>query len=71
MKTILVSCVLFFMLLSCSADEAQDEEKGSIEKVTDKVATKIVENIQKPIDKARAVKEIEEQRSDQYKKQLE
>ena len=71
MKTILASCVLFFMLLSCSADDAQDEEKGGIEKATDKVAAELVEKIQKPIDAARAVKTAEEQRTQENKKQIE
>lgn len=71
MKTILASCLLFFMLLSCSTDDAREKEKGRVEKATDKVAAEIVEKIQKPIDAARAVKTVEEQRMEESKKQIE
>jgi hypothetical protein len=47
------------------------EEKSGIDKATEKVATDIVDTIQKPIDKAEAVKALEEQRAEQYKKQAE
>ena len=71
MKMILASVFLFFLLLSCSADEAKDEEKSGIGKATDKVAAEMVEKIQKPIDAARSVREAEEQRTKQEKKQIE
>jgi hypothetical protein len=71
MKNVLAFCVLFFMLLSCSADDTEDGDKGTIEKATDKVAHAVVEKIQTPIDKAKAIKATEEQRTDQYKKQIE
>jgi len=67
-KTLAV-CVLFLTLLSCSADDTDEAEKGRIEKATDKVATELVEKIQTPIEKARAVKTAEEQRADELKKQ--
>ncbi len=71
MKMILASVILFFLLLSCSADDAKDEEKGGIEKATDRVAAEMVEKIKKPIDAARSVREVEEQRTKQEKKQIE
>jgi len=69
MKKIMLYCVLALLLggaglLACSNDkEAEAEsEKGRIEKMTDKAAKKIVNRIRTPINKARAVKDQQEDR---------
>jgi hypothetical protein len=56
------------MLYGCSQDE---EEKGesSIDRATKEVADKIVTQIKTPLEKAEAVKEIEEQRTGRLEEQ--
>jgi len=69
MKKMMLYCVLAMLLggsgfLACSNNnEAEAEsEKGRIEKMTDKAAKKIVNRIRTPINKARAVKDQQEDR---------
>ena len=52
-------CIILF---ACSKSEDVDSEKGKIEKMTEHTANMIVEKIQTPIDKARSVKGIQEDR---------
>jgi hypothetical protein len=69
MKKMMTYCVFALFLggsglLACSNNkEAEAEaEKGRIEKMTDKAAKKIVNRIRTPINKARAVKDQQEDR---------
>ena len=69
MKKMMTYCAFAFLLggsglLACSNNkEAEAEaEKGRIEKMTDKAAKKIVNRIRTPINKARAVKDQQEDR---------
>ena len=56
---LLVFCI---NLSACSKDEGPKSEKGKIEKMTDHAADVVVEKIRTPIDKARSVQEMEEER---------
>ena len=61
-------CATFF---ACSNNGDEESKKGRIEKMTDKVAKDIVDHIQTPIDKARSVKNIEEDRQNAVEENLE
>ncbi|MGD9240976.1 MAG: hypothetical protein PVG69_13175 [Desulfobacterales bacterium] len=69
MKKMMIYCVFALLfggvvLLACSNNkEAEAEsEKGRIEKMTDKAAKKMVNRIRTPINKARSVKDRQEDR---------
>ena len=49
-------------LWGCSSNSGEESEKGAIRKMTDQVARDLSHKIRSPIDKARAVKEQEEER---------
>ncbi|MBW2337148.1 MAG: hypothetical protein JRF47_10395 [Deltaproteobacteria bacterium] len=49
-------------LWGCSSDTEGKPEKGAIKQMTDQVAKDIVHHIRSPINKARAVKDQEEDR---------
>jgi hypothetical protein len=49
-------------LWGCSNNTGGEPEKGAIKQMTDQVAKDIVHHIRSPINKARAVKELEEDR---------
>ncbi len=68
MRKIFICVLSCVMLFGCSQDE---EEKGesSIDRATKEVAGKIVTQIKTPLEKAEAVKEIEEQRTDRLEEQ--
>ena len=75
MKTKRISALLFTVLLlsvsitACSNNE--DEEKSSIEQFTDKTAHDAVNQIQAPIDKAKAVQELVNQQQEEVRKTAE
>jgi hypothetical protein len=54
-----LSCTVFF---ACSKDKDIEPEKGRIEKMTDHAADVIVKKIKTPIERARAVKDMEKER---------
>jgi hypothetical protein len=54
-----LSCAIFF---ACSKDKDIEPEKGRIEKMTDRTADAIVKKIKTPIERARAVKDMEKER---------
>ena len=77
MKKMMTYCVLALFLsgaglLACSNNkEAEAEsEKGRIEKMTDKAAKKMVNRIRTPINKARSVKDRQEDRLDNMDESL-
>ena len=49
-------------LWACSENSGGEPEKGAIKQMTDQVAKDLVHQIRSPINKARAVKEREEDR---------
>lgn len=67
-QLLLITCTLA-LLINCSGEQRDEEKTSKIGKATDDMAHKMVENIQQPIDKAEAVKKLEEQRLDNIKKQ--
>jgi hypothetical protein len=58
------------MLCACSQEEEEAGKESSIDRATKAVADKAVEQIKTPLEKAEAVKEIEEQRRDELQKQV-
>ena len=50
------------LLWSCSNRSGEESEKGAIRKMTDQVAHDLSHKMRDPIDKARAVKDLEEER---------
>jgi hypothetical protein len=67
----LIICLLIAALTpSCSREQDQAEDEPSvIEQGTKAVADEMVERIRQPIEKAEAVKEIEEARRERLQKQ--
>jgi len=60
----LLACALIgFSFFACSKKEEAEPEKGDIEKMTDEAADVIVNKIRTPMDRARSVKELEEDRA--------
>lgn len=70
MKSLFITVLSIFMLTSCSTDQDKEEGKSSIDQATKKVADTAVEYIKTPIEKAEAVKEIEEERGRKLKEQV-
>ena len=65
-----VSCLLV-LPAGCSKNEAQQaEEKGSIEKMTDRAAETAVKKIRTPMDKARATQNLGDDRLEAMDKAL-
>jgi hypothetical protein len=67
MKRMLLHSFLAFLLggtllFGCSKSEEAESEKGAIEKLPDRTAKKVVGKIRVPIEKARSVKEQQEDR---------
>ena len=68
MKKMLFYCIiaLFFgstTLFACSNNQEAESEKGRIEKMTEKTGKEIADKIQTPIEKARSVKNQQDDRS--------
>ena len=63
----LLYCAAFF---ACSNNKEAGPEKGTIEKMTDKTAKEIVNKIRTPIDKAKSVKNQQEDRMSDLEKTL-
>ncbi len=65
-KMLLYSVMVLFLgsvtIIACSDNKETESEKGTIEKMTDKTAKKMVNKIRTPIDKARSVKNQQEDR---------
>lgn len=62
--------MLLVLLVSCSSDEGMDDEQSAIDQAVQKTADKAVQYIQEPIDKAEAVKVIEEERTSKLEEQV-
>lgn len=75
MKKMLVLSVIVLLLYSatffaCSNNKETESKKGVIETMTDKTAKELVDRIRTPIEKARAVKNQQEHRSNDIEKAL-
>jgi ABC-type uncharacterized transport system auxiliary subunit len=67
LKAAACGLALFGLLAGCS-EEQKDEEKGMIERASDKVAQKAAEQLTKPIDKAKdsqALQNMQNQRMEE------
>ena len=60
-------CGSFF---ACSKNGDEESKKGRIEEMTDKTAKEIVDYIQTPIERARSVKNVEEDRQNAVEENL-
>ena len=56
---LLFASAVFF---ACSDNKEAESEKGTIEKMTDKTAKEMVDRIRTPIEKAKSVKDQQENR---------
>ena len=69
MNRFLVCILCCLILCTCSQEEEEVQKESSIDRATKAVADKAVKQIKTPLEKAEAVKEIEEQRRDELQKQ--
>ncbi|MBT8354969.1 MAG: hypothetical protein KJO60_10635 [Desulfofustis sp.] len=69
MSRLLICIICCLLLFSCSQEEDEIRQESSIDRATKEVADKVVEQIKTPLEKAEAVREIEEQRREQLQKQ--
>ncbi|MCK5484584.1 MAG: hypothetical protein KAI86_00135 [Desulfobacterales bacterium] len=71
-KMLLYSVMVLFLgsvtIIACSDNKETESEKGTIEKMTDKAAKEMVNKIRTPIDKARSVKNQQEDRLNEIDK---
>ena len=77
MKKIIIFCIFALLFgsvtfLACSNDKEKEAkaEKGTMEKMTDKAAKKMVNRIRTPMNKARSVKVGQEKRLDDMDESL-
>ena len=74
-KILLYPAIALFLFcgtfLACSNNGDEESNKGRIEKMTDKAAKDIVDHIRTPIEKARSVKKVEEDRQKAVEENLE
>ncbi|MGI9538151.1 MAG: hypothetical protein ACR2PB_13865 [Desulfocapsaceae bacterium] len=70
MKHILVWFLSCLLLVACSEEEEEARNESAIDRATKEVATTVVEQIKTPLEKAEAVKELEEQRTDRMEEQI-
>ena len=69
MRFVFVIVISSLLLLGCSQEQEETQE-SSIDRATKEVADRAVKQIKTPLEKAEAVKEIEEQRTDRMEEQL-
>ena len=69
MSRFLICLLCCLILCSCSQEEEEAQKESSIDRATKAVADKAVDQIKTPLEKAEALKEIEEQRRDELQRQ--
>ena len=69
MRYLLVCVISALLVIGCSQDQ-EEQQESSIDRATKEVADRVVEQIKTPLEKAEAVKEIEEQRTDRIEEQV-
>ena len=73
-KMLLFSVMVLFIgsavFIACPDNKDAESEKGTIEKMTDKAAKEMVNKIRDPIDKARSVKDQQEDKLDEIEKTI-
>ena len=68
MKKTISFLLLCYVLLSTGCGGDEEKKKSSVDSFTEETAQKAVENIQEPLDKARAVQQLVDDRSSDIKK---
>ena len=68
MRTLLLLVVLCFICSACSGGKNADSEKGSIEQLTEQVGKDAADGIKKPINKARKIDELAQERVDRMER---
>ncbi|MEJ2058500.1 MAG: hypothetical protein P8X39_11760 [Desulfofustis sp.] len=66
---LLLTTTSFLLIPACSGDEEEVQKDSSIDRAVKEVADRAVDYIQTPIEKAEAVKEIEEVRRRELEEQ--
>ena len=69
MRRLLVCLLCCLLLCTCSQEEEEVRQETSIDRATKGVADAVVEQIKTPLEKAEAVKEIEERRREKLQEQ--
>lgn len=67
---ILLASAALVLLVSCSSDEAADDKPSAIDQAVQKTADTAVRYIKDPIEKAEAVKTVEEDRTRKLEEQV-
>lgn len=67
---ILLASLLLVLMVSCSSDDTADDEQSVIDEAVQKTADKAVKYIKEPINKAEAVKVVEEERTRKLEEQV-
>jgi hypothetical protein len=70
MRHLLICITCCLLLSACSQEEEEVRQESSIDRATKEVADKVVDQIKTPLEKAEAVKEIEDQRRENQLKQV-
>ena len=70
MKYLLIWFIASLLLIGCSEEEQESRSESAIDRATKEVATTVVEQIKTPLEKAEAVKDIEEQRMKRQEEQV-
>jgi hypothetical protein len=75
MKKVIIYCVFAWVLgggmfIACSNNEQAESEEGTIDRITGKAAREMVNRIRTPINKARSVKDREEDRLNEMDESL-
>lgn len=70
MKYLLIWFIASLLLIGCSEEEPESRSESAIDRATKEVATTVVEQIKTPLEKAEAVKDIEEQRMKRQEEQV-
>ncbi len=67
---IFLAGMLLVLMVSCSSDDSAKEEQSAIDRAVQKTADKAVRYIKEPINKAEAVKTVEEERTRKLEEQV-
>lgn len=70
MRYLLIWVMSSLLLIACSDEEEEAGNESAIDRAAKEVATAAVEQIKTPLEKAEAVKELEEQRTDRMEEQI-
>lgn len=67
---VLLAAAALILLVSCSSDEAADDKQSAIDQAVQKTADTAVRYIKDPIEKAEAVKTVEDDRTRKLEEQV-